>query len=295
MKKVLSILTTLVLCVSLASCSVSRGEKNVENIDFKIRSCAGTALSGVSPSNDNQYAVIADKQGLDNFAEDVKSEFETASGYSNDNIDYSASGFDFICAKYDEAFFADNNLVVVRRYHPTEKPLNITKVDITDGNFTISADLESGGDAADVYRFYFIAVSRLYGSEKSTVTLNVSSKEPETSGFENTALISKGYNYKKITDLAYADEIISIIKSYKLTTPSVPYETDTYDLTLNDCLFVGNGFSAMVTSKFIIINEVEYEPNDELRNRVIDIYNSLNAEIVTETPPEYDTETSTTA
>lgn len=283
-KTVLSLIVLLIICLLLSACGAK--DLSYSNVNFHSYQAACTAKSA-DLSHDTAYKVITSQEELADYITQTNANFVTDSQYEAVNSFYNSDSFDNIVSGFSGAFFDNYNLIAITRYHSTEKPLSFSQVDIQNNSVNISASLETGGNQADVFRIYFIRLDKTYCSEKSEINLDISSVEANGDAFESTAMISKAYNYKVITDLNYAQELENLISSYSLT-PSEESASTLDSLTDNDCVFVYNGYTAAVTQSVIIINKTAYLPNEELRNALISAYNTLDAEIVTEEIPDDD-------
>ena len=196
-------------------------------------------------------------------------------------------------ARYDESFFENNVLLFVKRYHSTKATLNITKIDAVNNVFTVHSELAEGADAASLYRAYLISFSKDYLlSEDATVDMQTESVAADNSEVPNKVTVSMGNTYKIVEDDALGNEILTMIKGFKLTESD--YNPDNHTYGVSDISVVAPGFYATFTNDYIAIGLSVYKPDSAIREKMISVYNSIPSDaqaLTPETEPETEAET----
>ena len=97
---------------------------------------------------------------------------------------------------------------------------------------------------------------------------------------------------RQVEDDALGDEILAMIKGFKLTESD--YNPDNHTYGVSDISVVAPGFYATFTNDYIAIGLSVYKPDSAIREKMISVYNSIPSDaqaLTPETEPETEAET----
>lgn len=286
MKRVLCLLCAALLFLPLFGCTAENGE-NQAFYDLKFQSACVTLvpLANVEQTAQNEYYFFTSFKDFEKGKTALGAYFDLDAVNSEDS---STKSFTEMTARYDESFFENNVLLFVKRYHSTKATLNITKIDAVNNVFTVHSELTEGADAASLYRAYLISFSKDYLlSEDATVDMQTESVAADNSEVPNKVTVSMGNTYKIVEDDALGNEILMMIKGFKLTESD--YNPDNHTYGVSDISVVAPGFYATFTNDYIAIGLSVYQPDSAIREKMISVYNSIPSDaqaLTPETEPE---------
>ena len=291
MKRVLCLLCAALLFLPLFGCTAENGE-NHAFYDLKFQSACVTLvpLANVEQTAQNEYYFFTSFKDFEKGKTALGAYFDLDAVNSEDS---STKSFTEMTARYDESFFENNVLLFVKRYHSTKATLNITKIDAVNNVFTVHSELAEGADAASLYRAYLISFSKDYLlSEDATVDMQTESVAADNSEVPDKVTVSMGNTYKIVEDDALGDEILAMIKGFKLTESD--YNPDNHTYGVSDISVVAPGFYATFTNDYIAIGLSVDKPDSANREKMISVYNSIPSDaqaLTPETEPETEAET----
>ena len=291
MKRVLCLLCAALLFLPLFGCTAENGENQAfYDLNFQSACVTLVPLANVEQTAQNEYYFFTSFKDFEKGKTALGAYFDLDAVNSEDS---STKSFAEMTARYDESFFENNVLLFVKRYHSTKATLNITKIDAVNNVFTVHSELAEGADAASLYRAYLISFSKDYLlSEDATVDMQTESVAADNSEVPDKVTVSMGNTYKIVEDDALGDEILAMIKGFKLTESD--YNPDNHTYGVSDISVVAPGFYATFTNDYIAIGLSVYNPDSAIREKMISVYNSIPSDaqaLTPETEPETEAET----
>ena len=290
-KRVWCLLCAALLFLPLFGCTAENGENQAfYDLNFQSACVTLVPLANVEQTAQNEYYFFTSFKDFEKGKTALGAYFDLDAVNSEDS---STKSFTEMTARYDESFFENNVLLFVKRYHSTKATLNITKIDAVNNVFTVHSELAEGADAASLYRAYLISFSKDYLlSEDSTVDMQTESVAADNSEVPDKVTVSMGNTYKIVEDDALGDEILAMIKGFKLTESD--YNPDNHTYGVSDISVVAPGFYATFTNDYIAIGLSVYKPDSAIREKMISVYNSIPSDaqaLTPETEPETEAET----
>lgn len=290
-KRVLCLLCAALLFLPLFGCTAENGENQAfYDLNFQSACVTLVPLANVEQTAQNEYYFFTSFKDFEKGKTALGAYFDLDAVNSEDS---STKSFAEMTARYDESFFENNVLLFVKRYHSTKATLNITKIDAVNNVFTVHSELAEGADAASLYRAYLISFSKDYLlSEDATVDMQTESVAADNSEVPDKVTVSMGNTYKIVEDDALGDEILAMIKGFKLTESD--YNPDNHTYGVSDISVVAPGFYATFTNDYIAIGLSVYNPDSAIREKMISVYNSIPSDaqaLTPETEPETEAET----